>query len=201
MDWYGDGSYENLPGACVDHVSYDYNGIGTYIMSLFASDGWYWESKHISKIISVLANPYSNQVSQASLLETFEDCIDEKDNDCDGLVDCDDSDCSTYYLCSCTPATEICDKLDNDCDGEFDEGGVCDFLTYPEEGLIAYYDFEEVEKSETPFINKVFDKSGNDQIGHIGYGDIVSGGKKGKGFQVKCINELYNYWLNSASWV
>jgi hypothetical protein len=46
----------------------------------------------------------------------LEICDDLIDNDCDGMVDGADGDCS------CTPSAEICDGLDNDCDGVVDEG-------------------------------------------------------------------------------
>jgi hypothetical protein len=41
-------------------------------------------------------------------------CSDEMDNDCDGRVDVDDSDCADCY-------PEFCDTLDNDCDDLVDE--------------------------------------------------------------------------------
>jgi hypothetical protein len=43
------------------------------------------------------------------------------DNDCDGSVDCDDSDCSAYPACVCNPSTEVCNNgIDDDCDGSVD---------------------------------------------------------------------------------
>jgi hypothetical protein len=48
-------------------------------------------------------------------------CFDGQDNDCDGLVDCEDgADCAIDPAC-CTAETEICDDgLDNDCDAMVD---------------------------------------------------------------------------------
>ena len=77
-----------------------------------------------------------------------EDCLDGIDNDLDGDIDCDDSDCSAEPLCSSCDVdgdgyddlscggtdcddndplinpgvTEVCDGLDNDCDTLIDEG-------------------------------------------------------------------------------
>jgi len=58
----------------------------------------------------------------------FENCgPDGVDDDCDGYVDCADSDCASNPACSgmCVPAEfgELCDDgLDNDCDGYVDCG-------------------------------------------------------------------------------
>jgi hypothetical protein len=48
-------------------------------------------------------------------------CFDGADNDCDGLIDCDDvADCGIDPAC-CTAEPEICnDESDNDCDGLID---------------------------------------------------------------------------------
>ena len=68
---------------------------------------------------------------------TPENCDDGLDNDCDGLIDAEDSDCVEI---------EVCDGIDNDNDEEVDEGNVCDgcvkITTSPStEGLdIAIYD-------------------------------------------------------------
>ncbi|MGF1464572.1 MAG: MopE-related protein [Sandaracinaceae bacterium] len=49
-----------------------------------------------------------------------EDCDDGRDNDGDGLVDCDDPDCATDPSC-CRPLLEVCDDgRDQDCDGLVD---------------------------------------------------------------------------------
>src|SRR5207249_1620848 len=74
-----------------------------------------------------------------------EDCTDGVDNDYDGAVDCDDSDCAADPLCNCDEdadgydgsacggsdcddsnalvhpgATETCNGVDDDCDGSVD---------------------------------------------------------------------------------
>src|SRR5436190_21615606 len=55
-------------------------------------------------------------------------CTGASDEDCDGLVDCDDSDCAADPTCiaACTPtgATETAcgDGADDDCDGAVDCG-------------------------------------------------------------------------------
>jgi hypothetical protein len=48
-------------------------------------------------------------------------CRDSADNDCDGMTDCDDSECETTAICLCVIEPEICDGADNDCDGLTDE--------------------------------------------------------------------------------
>ncbi len=58
-------------------------------------------------------------------------CNDNLDNDCDGIVDCDEPECSSHPVCTCTaeynPNTyegnkelSCDDSNDNDCDGNFD---------------------------------------------------------------------------------
>ncbi len=55
-----------------------------------------------------------------------EDCGNGLDDDCDGAVDCDDSDCAGDPSCApmCVPrelGVPMCtDRLDNDCDGQRD---------------------------------------------------------------------------------
>jgi len=74
-----------------------------------------------------------------------EDCTDGTDNDFDGDIDCDDSDCASEPICACDTdgdgydavscggldcddtdasinplASEVCDGIDNDCDGDID---------------------------------------------------------------------------------
>ncbi len=57
-------------------------------------------------VCSVNANP-PEQLSETA-------CGDGKDNDCDGDVDCADS--------NCTSPVELCDGVDNNCNGQIDEG-------------------------------------------------------------------------------
>jgi len=47
-----------------------------------------------------------------------ETCDNGRDDDCDGMYDCDDGDCVAAPACeSCIPVAEVCDdELDNDCD-------------------------------------------------------------------------------------
>ena len=86
-----------------------------------------------------------------------EDCTDGIDNDLDGDVDCDDTDCALEPVCSCDmdgdgyddtacggldcddsdasinpAASEVCDGVDNDCDGlvDADDPGAVRLTTY-----------------------------------------------------------------------
>jgi hypothetical protein len=48
-------------------------------------------------------------------------CDDDRDNDGDRLIDCDDPDCEAHPACRCIPEPEFCwDGEDNDCDGLMD---------------------------------------------------------------------------------
>ena len=66
---------------------------------------------------AITINPVCNTCTPSP-----ENCTDGIDNDCDGVVDCKDSNCSTNPVCVvCVPAAELCnDALDNDCDGRID---------------------------------------------------------------------------------
>ena len=44
-------------------------------------------------------------------------CDDDIDNDCDGFIDCDDSDCSSNEACLCLPKGESCSSGDECCSG------------------------------------------------------------------------------------
>jgi hypothetical protein len=60
------------------------------------------------------------------------DCHDGRDDDCDGLFDCDDPDCAWDPACVCvpdeTPEATCDDGRDNDCDGAADcDDGDCYF--------------------------------------------------------------------------
>ena len=50
-----------------------------------------------------------------------ENCFSGSDEDCDGDVDCDDSDCSSLQACQ----EEVCDGVDNNGNGQTDEGYEC----------------------------------------------------------------------------
>ncbi len=55
--------------------------------------------------------------------DTEDDCTDEEDNDSDGEIDCNDSDCSSTSDCpstSSSPETNCTDDIDNDDDGDAD---------------------------------------------------------------------------------
>jgi hypothetical protein len=55
---------------------------------------------------------------ECQLICVSEVCNDGLDNDCDGFVDCADSDCSANPACGPICVPEVCnDGVDNDCDG------------------------------------------------------------------------------------
>jgi len=66
------------------------------------------------------------QAEECSCTPTTEVCGDGSDNDCDGSVDCDDTNCSAAPGCA-APA-EVCgDCIDNDHDGlvDYEDGDCC----------------------------------------------------------------------------
>ena len=72
------------------------------------------------------------------IVPATEACVAGVDDDCDGLVDCDDPDCAAAQPCEkdpgdCTPNCpfEECDGRDNNGDGRTDEGRVCDGIEGP----------------------------------------------------------------------
>ncbi len=52
-------------------------------------------------------------------------CTDAQDNDCDGLVDCADSDCGTNPACACTPPGGSCSSGAQCCSGNCKGNGTC----------------------------------------------------------------------------
>jgi hypothetical protein len=72
-------------------------------------------------ITSVVTSPLTIVQDVCQLICVPESCSDRLDNDCDGLVDCADSDCSADPACAPICMAEVCnDGLDNDCDGLVD---------------------------------------------------------------------------------
>jgi hypothetical protein len=76
------------------------------------------ESYSIIPIIKSLSPPARDVCRPICVPEV---CSDGLDNDCDGFVDCADSDCSADPACAPICMAEVCnDGLDNDCDGFVD---------------------------------------------------------------------------------
>jgi hypothetical protein len=76
------------------------------------------ESYSVMPIVT-LVSPPAQDICQ--LICVPEVCSDGLDNDCDGFVDCADSDCSADPACAPICMAEVCnDGLDNDCDGFVD---------------------------------------------------------------------------------
>ena len=95
-------------------------------------------------IMDVYTPPDRTKPDAPQVENTFQLCTDKKDNDGDGKIDCNDSDCWAFKVCadagvpapdsalvkpdssSCT--VEVCDGKDNDCDGKIDNG-VCSIIS------------------------------------------------------------------------
>jgi hypothetical protein len=76
------------------------------------------ESYSITPIVT-LVSPFVQDLCQ--IICVPEVCSDGLDNDCDGFVDCADSDCSADPACAPICMLEVCnDSIDNDCDGFVD---------------------------------------------------------------------------------
>ncbi len=106
-------------GECLDAVDEETTGV-EFIDFTAPADGVYYL---IVKAYS--ANPSTRTYAIAVWHhETPAEltCDDGFDNDLDGLVDCEDSDC--FGLGACTVETVCGDGLDNDADGDFDCGDV-----------------------------------------------------------------------------
>jgi hypothetical protein len=75
----------------------------------------------ISNSITPVVTPVLPSVRDLCQICVPEVCNDGLDNDCDGLSDCADPDCSINPACAPICVPEICnDGLDNDCDGFVD---------------------------------------------------------------------------------
>lgn len=75
-----------------------------------------------SVLLIILMSPFAAAGKPGGDTETK--CSDGRDNDRDGLIDCDDPDCLGTPECSCTinenPEISCGDGVDNDCDGLMD---------------------------------------------------------------------------------
>ena len=121
----------NIEGGAYPELRSDYCFEGTNYLNynyckLYPIDGHYYVATN-SEDCETLVGAGSICSDGACVQETVEICDDGLENDGDGFVDCEDSDCSSESVCS-IPTTEIdCnDYIDNDQDHLIDSTGGCD---------------------------------------------------------------------------